>query len=107
MKKKVIEKIKKTALLRKEKVEEQVGEKIVETFYFKEVLLVEPMVVHSGTLKLDQNCIEFQYRQSGHLQHISLLKNRQGSNDVLTRKWAIDQIESYQLKRYMLRPNSI
>jgi hypothetical protein len=108
LKKKVIEKIKKTALLARSKSEEEAPqEKKQEQYYFKEVLLVEPMQVHSGTLRLDSTQLEFQYRPSHHIQHISLLKNRQRPEDELTRSWLLGSIEAYQLKRYMLRPNSI
>lgn len=50
------------------------------------------MKVSVGNLKIDQNMIEFQYRPSSHLQHISLLKNRQNNNDLLTRKWSLNEI---------------
>ena len=48
------------------------------------------MKVHSGNLKIDQNLLEFQYRPSNHLQHISLIKNKQHNNDVLVRRWSLN-----------------
>lgn len=50
------------------------------------------MKVHSGTLKLDNNELEFQFRSSTHLQHISLMKNKQQPEDLLTYTWKLTQI---------------
>jgi hypothetical protein len=65
------------------------------------------MQVHSGTLKLENSQLEFQFKPSNHFQHISLLKNRQGPDDLLTCSWPLASIETYQVKRYMLKLNSI
>lgn len=94
-------------MLMKERSEEVEIEKKAEQFYFKDVLMIEPMKVHIGTLKLDNSWLEFQYRPSSHLQHISLLKNRQKMTDLLAIKWSLYQIETYQLKKYMLKQNAI
>jgi hypothetical protein len=106
LKKKVIEKIKKSAILMKELSQED-NQKKTEQSYFKEVLLIEPMQVHTGTLKIDGNWLEFQYRPSSHLQHISLSKNRQKPTDLLAVHWPLHQIEACQFKRYMLRQTAI
>ena len=107
LKKNFIEKIKKTANIARSKSEESEQEKKPEQFYFKNVMLIEPMKVHSGTLKLDNQNLCFQYRKSNHLQHISLLKNRQQPSDPISTSWPLANIETYQIKRYMLRPSSV
>jgi hypothetical protein len=65
------------------------------------------MRARMGTLKLDNSWLEIQFRSSTHLQHISLLKNKQKARDNLSYRWSLSQIETYQLKKYMLKLNSI
>lgn len=65
------------------------------------------MKVFAGIVKINQTHISFQHQPSHEVQHLSLLKNRQTKYDHLVERWPLLNIECYQLKKFLLRLNSL